>query len=71
MGKNYKEESQIVFTVFQHCSLQLRHIGRYFVFGVTVLYDYVTMVLLQHMPHLDRNHIFVKAPEVPWEMKMF
>lgn len=66
MGKNYKEESQIVFTVFQRCSLE-----RYFVFGVTVFYDYVTMVLLKQKPHLDKNRIFVKAPEVPWEMKMF
>lgn len=39
MGKNYKEESQIVFTVFQRCSLQSHHTGRYFVFGVTVFYD--------------------------------
>lgn len=65
IGKNYKEESQIVFTVFQRCSLQSHHIGRYVVFGVTVFYDYVTMVLLKHMLHMDKNHIFVKAPEVP------
>jgi len=57
MGKNYREESQIVFTVFQRCSLQSRHVGRYFVFGVTVFYDYVTMVLLKHMPHQDKNRI--------------
>lgn len=60
-----------MFTVVQGSSLQSRNIGRYFVFCVTIFYDYVTMVLLKYMLYLDKNHIFVKTTEVPWEMKTF
>lgn len=58
-GGNYKEESSVVFTVFQSCSLQSYDIGRDFVFHVIVLsFLIVTVVFLQHMLHLVKKQHF-------------
>lgn len=58
-GGNYEEESSVMFTVFQNCSLQSCDIERDFVFHVIVLsFLIVTVVFLQHMLHLVKNQHF-------------